>query len=529
MAHDEEQLAPETIEEQLDHLAHTLQFMPPNASKTADMQVVEALQGAYEDERQVDAGSLDRVWNRLAPRTLQQQQATPVRRLPDTRERRSRMRNIFSPQRESIIASRLGMIASVTLLVILVGSLSVGVALFAAHQKVGTLVSTATAIPAPTQTPIPQPVLLQTIHMLDETNGWAITDQHQIIRTNDGGVHWRDVTPPGLGSEQIVADFLSASFAWVSSTVISSSGIANASATLFRTSDGGHTWSKTTFQGFNLGQIDFINSQDGWFFGETGVALGSSGAVIYRTTDGGATWTNVATAGPNTNPNDPNALPFSGDKTGISFLNALTGWATGTEGAPGVVWLYVTHDGGVTWHHQSLPLPAGEAAGMVAPYVPTFFDSQNGSMLVDFEHSGLNPGAYYLYVTHDGGASWQLMPPLPVNEINLGHTSPPDFINANQGWLSDGAALFMTSDGGQHWTRLQTNSTFKYVMELNVVSRTVGWAISFPPTSISAESTLNNASRAMSRPTSPDYSGTLTLLKTVDGGQTWETVPTSIV
>src|SRR5690606_14294387 len=35
------------------------------------------------------------------------------------------------------------------------------------------------------------------IEMMDEVYGWALTEAH-VIRTNDGGVTWYNVTPPDL-------------------------------------------------------------------------------------------------------------------------------------------------------------------------------------------------------------------------------------------------------------------------------------------------------------------------------------------
>src|SRR5437867_771926 len=56
---------------------------------------------------------------------------------------------------------------------------------------------------------------LSSLHMLDELTGWATT-QHFILRTSDGGVNWKDVTPPGHalvpGSGVY---FLNSSNAWV--------------------------------------------------------------------------------------------------------------------------------------------------------------------------------------------------------------------------------------------------------------------------------------------------------------------------
>jgi photosystem II stability/assembly factor-like uncharacterized protein len=65
------------------------------------------------------------------------------------------------------------------------------------------------------------------------------------------------------------------------------------------------------------------------------------------------------------------------------------------------------------------------------------------------------------------------------------------------GWATDGTVLYSTSNGGQHWTKLSPNTSFKQVTFLNFVSSTAGLAISQQGNSSSF------------------------LLKTADGGQTW--------
>jgi hypothetical protein len=66
MADDEERLAPEQIDETIDALAARHQALPPEAPRPAEMQLVQALQAAYAEERHADAGSLADVWQRLA-------------------------------------------------------------------------------------------------------------------------------------------------------------------------------------------------------------------------------------------------------------------------------------------------------------------------------------------------------------------------------------------------------------------------------------------------------------------------------
>ena len=353
--------------------------------------------------------------------------------------------------------------------------------------------------PLPTPSPVNQPII--SIHMIDVNAGWAITTlilpqgspTSQVLRTTDGGANFQDVTSkqhaPLAG--ELAADFLDASTAWLA--------VAQTTKTLLvlRTSDGGQTWQPATIQGqvspvlvgnFLGSQMTFINAQDGWIEGQFGVASGSEAVVIYRTTDGGRTWTKVSSAGPDVDPNAPGILPFSGDKSGLSFVDASTGWATGTEPANSFSWLYVTHDAGRTWQHQTLPIPAGILPAQVETDPPTFFTAHEGILPVRLvtEQGTL----LYLYVTHDGGTTWHSSIPLPADL--------PDFLDVNLGWVTDRHTLYATRDGGQHWAKLTTFQDPQSIATPDFVTSDIGWAIGGTNTSQS-------------------------LLKTTDGGYTWKT------
>ena len=56
------------------------------------------------------------------------------------------------------------------------------------------------------------PTLLS-LHMIDASTGWALTGQ-TVLRTTDGGVHWKNVTPAGATlTQDSIADFPTASIA----------------------------------------------------------------------------------------------------------------------------------------------------------------------------------------------------------------------------------------------------------------------------------------------------------------------------
>ena len=64
--------------------------------------------------------------------------------------------------------------------------------------------ATEVAIPNPSQPPGPQhfeddpPVKITEIYMATRTQGWGISGPY-VFRTDDGGDHWREVTPPHPG------------------------------------------------------------------------------------------------------------------------------------------------------------------------------------------------------------------------------------------------------------------------------------------------------------------------------------------
>ncbi len=88
--------------------------------------------------------------------------------------------------------------------------------------------------------------------------------------------------------------------------------------------------------------VTFVSASRGWVLGAA-TCDGTPCAVIVRTADGGLTWTRIPA------PDAPvvvNGAP-SGVR-GLRFASTLDGWAFGPD-------LWATHDGGDTWHRETLP------------------------------------------------------------------------------------------------------------------------------------------------------------------------------
>jgi hypothetical protein len=116
-----------------------------------------------------------------------------------------------------------------------------------------------------------------------------------------------------------------------------------------------------------------------------------------KTTDGGKSWINTSTG------------RFS-DVYGVSFINQQTGYLLNNSPAYSVTPdLYVTHDGGVTWNEQKLPIPSAYSNYYRSSDFPIFFSAKVGFIPV-YGISSTNQSSttqfLYMLVTTDGGTSW---------------------------------------------------------------------------------------------------------------------------
>jgi len=374
--------------------------------------------------------------------------------------------------------------------------------------------------------------------MLTSEQGWAIGPttspsgaRDAILITDDGGSHWRNVTPPGFApAGSRTAYFLDASHAWVAATPQLGGSATTRPITVYRTDDRARTWHSAGFSipdAWGPGQLFFVDPLHGWL-----VAGINNGQEIYRTGDGGVRWELVSVSHvriglspmaqasdgslplnlPKQGPDEPIVQPTCHFST-VAFRDASAGWAAGTCTDVNATYFFVTHDGGKSWQPQPLTYPEGYPGPCqcwVRNTSPVFTSSRDGWFQLNVSTAvttceavpkgracatNTTPKLAILYTTNDGGKTW-----LPLTLPGPGNVA---FADSRHGWFAGrtlGVAsdeLWATSDGGRTWT--QMTATNFHLGELFFATASTGWSISLEP----------NTAHSI-------------VFRTTDGGRTWQ-------
>jgi photosystem II stability/assembly factor-like uncharacterized protein len=235
---------------------------------------------------------------------------------------------------------------------------------------------------------------------------------------------------------------------------------------------------------YKLGETQFVGRTNGWATGFYVAVTGghvSQYTALVHTLDGGKHWRPL-----------PDIETYQIEPA-FWFLDSKTGWVTWPE----VVredHLIRTGDGGHTWRDLHAP---GYRVHL------RFFDERRG--VATESTSG---GALFCSTT-DGGITWQ------KQQVDLVYPDVLQFLNANVGWLggvvphSDDVfrpRILYTLDGGRSWSHSSMPDGVQGdPHDMFFVDSTHGWLILW-----NGISTHTN-----------------TLLRTVDGGQSWQQVPMS--
>ncbi len=336
---------------------------------------------------------------------------------------------------------------------------------------------------------------------------WAATERG-LLRTEDQGRTWRDVTPqqlrplvPAIPDGPLPIDlFFRTLEGWLA---IFPQGPSPAAVTMFRTRDAGRTWQSTTVQidGEFAGQLFggggslfFLDDNTGWLLATIQTSSAFSKGVLYGTKDGGGTWAKLS-------------VPVAGH---LRFISPSEGWLAG---GPGGGELYATHDGGTTWEMQEVPNKSAEQPWLTTVAVAQPIDHLHGVFAVQLGRSEAGGGSdFYFYTTSTGGTSWVAAgsPVKTASDQGGGLSSEATALQIvdRENWFLNADKLYVTHNAGKTWSAVDSDHDLRSARSIEFVTPEAGWAY-------------------LEKTDCPGKTACLTesyLLRTGDGGQTWSDI-----
>ena len=281
------------------------------------------------------------------------------------------------------------------------------------------------------------------IWFFDENRGIAVNSNGQILATSNGGDSWQvRAHYPGIYLRCV--GFANANVGWV--------GTVEGDQRLFKTIDGGMTWSPVTNLPSGPPQricgLTVVDENTGYF---SGTNYPDERTGILKTSDGGNTWQVIDMA------------PHAALLVDILFINSDEGWVVGgrdTVKHPDrstirndvVPTVLHTRDGGRTWANVladefggPLRAPLGEWGWKIQRLTPD-------TMFVATEN--FHDGA--ILRTDDGGRTWRR---LRINDRQRNsNLEGVGFLDENKGWVGGwgdidffSGSTSATTDGGDNW------------------------------------------------------------------------------
>jgi photosystem II stability/assembly factor-like uncharacterized protein len=213
-----------------------------------------------------------------------------------------------------------------------------------------------------------------------------------INKSNNGGVGWSDISPPGSGSENNYCFAAPYIVCRSNPSVLYVGGLS-----VYKSTVGGGSWQGPygSFNGAKILAMDGSSTSTDTVYAAT-VPTGAITAGIYKTTDG-INWTSISAGIPNRYPIDLHVNPNNSKDVYVTF----GGFGTGH--------LYRTTNGGASWNDISAGLPdVPTEAVVVDPQYP-----QN-------IYVGNDLG---VYCSTNSGANWYVynlgMPPALVFDLTI--------------------------------------------------------------------------------------------------------------
>ena len=304
----------------------------------------------------------------------------------------------------------------------------------------------------------PTDVELRGLSVVSPSVVWASGQKGTVVHTMDGGTHWTRDTIPGAGALDLRA------IAATSPTTAHAISIADSSR-VYRTTDGGRSWTRTwsaTRKGTFLDAIRFWDARHG-------IAMSDpvdGKFLLIVTDDGGDSWKEI----------DPAVIPpalageggFAASGSCITVQGTSDVWIV--SGGAASARIYHSPDRGQSWTVHDTPLRAG--APPAGAFSVAFRDARNGVISGgDYEKPELR--GRNLAVTSDGGATWTLT---DSASSPAGYRSAVAFVPGTSTHTMVAVGLTGTDvsvDGGRSWKSVD-DVPYNSVA---FATATTGWAV----------------------------------------------------
>ena len=276
---------------------------------------------------------------------------------------------------------------------------------------------------------------------------WAGCTGGTVYRTTDGGGTWSVDSVRGASA----LDFRGIKAFDANTAVVVSAGPAErGQAKIFRTTDGAKTWTETwssTDAGIFLDGVAFWDADHGFTFSDPI----SGKFVVLTTDDGGRHWARVSEAG--LPPNLAGEAAFAASNTQLTVQGTSNAWIASGGGAEARV--FRTTDRGRTWSVASSGMPGGASAGF---FGIAFADARNG-LAVGGDYRNERGVAAFAMRTSDGGVTWTPAGPqrpdgTTSGVVHVPGSNPAMFVAVGQ------TGVAYTKDFGATWTHADTTTAY---------------------------------------------------------------------
>jgi len=221
---------------------------------------------------------------------------------------------------------------------------------------------------------------------------------------------------------------------------------------VYKSTDAGATWTHLGLERTrHIGRVAIhpTNPDIAWVAAAGDLFAPNADRGVYRTTDGGRSWTKTLFVDSLTGATDIAVNPVNPDVViAATYQRLRTPWGY-NGGGPGSA-LYKSVDGGVTWRKITEGIPAGDKGRIGLAIART----DPRVVIATIEHRA-EGGTYR---SEDGGDSWR-----KVNALNprpMYYSSPAiDPTNADRVWIP-GVTVYRSDDGARTFRTLPTGPTY---------------------------------------------------------------------